>query len=295
MTQEIISLSSLEQACFGFRTARAFAQKRADLVLIDQFCKKEKVEFLILRCETKQINLVHSLEEKRFFLMDTLLYFRYTLSQENEVIAQNVSGALHLTDALHRETTFETRTAISCPLGTHPNADAMQFYHHNFEQLQSEFSPEKKITRVEPEDENSLVEIAKTAFAGYLSHYHADSRLNKQKSDESYLDWAIRSARKEIADEVLVAKSDGEIKGFLTLRKNSPSEVEGLLFAVSPEAQGQGIGRSLMRAAFRWAYEEGAKEFIISTQITNLASQNLWADLGMKTYRTLYTFHKWFV
>jgi len=40
------------------------------------------------------------------------------------VIAQNVGGALHLTDALHRKFTFETRTA------THPNADAVQFYHH---------------------------------------------------------------------------------------------------------------------------------------------------------------------
>ena len=41
------------------------------------------------------------------------------LGAENQhlflVIAQSVSGALHLTDALHREFTFETRTAIIMP------------------------------------------------------------------------------------------------------------------------------------------------------------------------------------
>jgi hypothetical protein len=37
------------------------------------------------------------------------------------VITQNVSGALHLKDALHSEFTLEIRTA------THPKADAMQF------------------------------------------------------------------------------------------------------------------------------------------------------------------------
>ena len=45
-----------------------------------------------------------------------------------KVIAQNVSGALHLKDALHRESTLETRTA------THLKEDAAQFYCHDFEQ-----------------------------------------------------------------------------------------------------------------------------------------------------------------
>ena len=235
-----ISLSPLDEVRFGFRAARAFVQNLTDFPLVDEFCKKEGVKFLVLRCKTDQIDLVHALEKKNFSLMDTLLYFRYVLPKEYK------------------------------------------------------FSIDKKISPVNLEDEARILEITKTAFSGYLSHYHADPRLDITKSNEGYLDWASRSCRKEIADEVLVAKSDGKINGFLTLRKNSPTEVEGPLFAVSPEAQGQGLGRSLMNSAFQWAYEQGAKEFIISTQITNLASQNLWASLGMKLYRTLYTFHKWF-
>ncbi|MCP4141692.1 MAG: GNAT family N-acetyltransferase [Chloroflexi bacterium] len=240
MLKTSFSLSSIEEKRFGFRTARAFAEKRADLSLINDFCAREKVNLLILRCETIQIDLVHALEKENFSLMDTLLYFRYTVSDE---------------DTLPKKTNI---------------------------------SPARQ------EDESSLLEITKTAFSGYSSHYHADPRLGREKSHEAYLDWASRSCRKEIADEVLIAKSEGKAIGFLSLRKNDRDQVEGPLLAVSPEAQGQGIGKDLMRAAFHWSQEEGAKDFIISTQITNLASQNLWTSLGMKLYHSLYTFHKWF-
>ena len=241
MPETSISLSPLDETRFGFRTARAFVQNLTDLPLIEEFCQKENVEFLILRCETDKIELVHALEAKDFSLMNTLLYFRYLLSAENIL----------------------------------PREKETVFY-------------------IQPEDEVRIKKITQSAFADYRSHYHADPRFDPRDCDEGYLDWAVRSCRKEIADEVLVAKSNGQVKGFLTLRKNSSDEVEGPLFSVSPEAQGQGLGRNLIKAAFAWAYKEGAKEFIISTQITNLASQNLWVGLGMKLNRSLYTFHKWF-
>ncbi len=47
------------------------------------------------------------------------------------VVAQNVSGALHLRRCVAPLTHRETRTA------THLKADAVQFYHHDFEQLQN--------------------------------------------------------------------------------------------------------------------------------------------------------------
>ena len=50
--------------------------------------------------------------------------------EEKNAIVQNLSGTLHLKDALHRESTLETRTA------THPKKDTVQFYRHDFEQSQ---------------------------------------------------------------------------------------------------------------------------------------------------------------
>ena len=50
------------------------------------------------------------------------------------VVAQNVSGALHPQGCVAPRVYLETRTAISCPLGTHFSS-AMQFYQQDFEQL----------------------------------------------------------------------------------------------------------------------------------------------------------------
>src|SRR6266567_643986 len=119
------------------------------------------------------------------------------------------------------------------------------------------------------------------AFKGYHGHYHADSRLDPKKCDEGYVSWAMRSCTsKEVATEVLVAERDRKILGFLTLRLNSPKEVEGVLFGVAPEAQGIGVGRSLMVDGLRWCKDQQAKEMVISTQVTNVGVQKVWCRVG---------------
>ena len=68
-----VSLSPLDEARFGFRTARAFVQNLTDFPLIEDFCKKEGIKFLVLRCNTDKIDLVHALEKKNFSLMELRL------------------------------------------------------------------------------------------------------------------------------------------------------------------------------------------------------------------------------
>ena len=144
-------------------------------------------------------------------------------------------------------------------------------------------------------DEVGVREVAAQAFKGYFGHYHADRRLEPARCDEGYVEWAVRScASTEVADGVLVAEIDGSILGFITLRVNSPVEVDGLLIAVHPSVQGQGIARSLMIGALKWCESRGAERMIISTQINNLSSQKVWARLGFELSHAYYTFHKWF-
>lgn len=145
-----------------------------------------------------------------------------------------------------------------------------------------------------PEDEKEIEEVAARTFRGYKNHYHSDPRLDPAKCDEIYVDWAVRSCRKEGADEIILAKAENKILGFLTVRVNNPPEVEGPLFAVSPEAQSRGVGRALMIGAFHWAKKQGASSYVTSTQITNLVSQTLWIRLGLEPDHAFYTFHKWF-
>jgi len=144
-------------------------------------------------------------------------------------------------------------------------------------------------------DTEKIKAVATQAFRGYRGHYHADERLPKHLCDETYADWAYQSCiNPAFADSIIVAEHEGEIKGFLTLKIRPPLLGEGILFGVSPETQGLGIGRSLMIFALRWFQEQGLNQMLISTQIVNLASQKIWTRLGFEISHAYYTFHRWF-
>lgn len=145
------------------------------------------------------------------------------------------------------------------------------------------------------DDTGQIEKIAAEAFAGYYGHYHADSRLDRRKCDEGYVSWAVRSCTsKDVADEVLVAELDAGVVAFATLRWNSAQEGEILLFGVSPEAQGAGIGGSLMQEAIALSRKHGLNRLFISTQLTNISAQKMWCRSGFEPSHSFYTLHKWF-
>jgi GNAT superfamily N-acetyltransferase len=151
------------------------------------------------------------------------------------------------------------------------------------------------IRPLQPEDQDQVRLVASQAFEGYMGHYHADPRLDRRKCDEGYASWAERSTRlKSAADEVLVAKHHGRVIGFGTLRANTATEVEGLLFGVAPEYQRHGVCRALMIHSLHWSQSRGAERMIISTQITNVSMQKVWCRVGLEPSHSYYTFHKWF-
>ena len=144
-------------------------------------------------------------------------------------------------------------------------------------------------------EEEKVKAVAAESFVGYFGHYHADERLDRVKCDEAYVSWAFRSCiSPDVADEVMVADSAGSIVGFATLRLNSAEEGEGVLFAVAPSAQGQGIFRSLVIRGMEWCLAKGTERMIYSTQITNMAVQKVLMRLGFEPSQAYYTFHKWF-
>lgn len=243
LTQPSIRLSPLDTQRFGIRTARAFAGTVEDVSAILDFCAREDVDLLIVRCHADDLRTAHRLEQAGGRLMDTLIYYCRDLQ------------------------------------GTPIPAE----------------EPFVLIRSARPEDVEAVRRIAAEAFRGYRGHYHADPRLDPVNSDEAYVDWAVRSCRGELADEVLVAAEEGgRLLGFVTLRLNDPKEVEGGLFAVSPEARGKGIARALIIEALRWCQRRKMARFLISTQITNIAAQKVWIRAGLEPSYAYYTFHVWF-
>jgi ribosomal protein S18 acetylase RimI-like enzyme len=137
--------------------------------------------------------------------------------------------------------------------------------------------------------------IASETFQGYGGHYHADPRLDRAQCDAVYPSWAYRSCvEPAVAKRVLVAESEAGLAGFAAIRLNTSDEGEVTLYGVLPAAQRRGIGPALLLNAMHWLAEQGASRFVISTQVTNYASQTVWVRLGLGPYQAFYTFHKWF-
>ncbi|MFZ0278249.1 MAG: GNAT family N-acetyltransferase [Candidatus Sulfotelmatobacter sp.] len=158
-----------------------------------------------------------------------------------------------------------------------------------------EDAPRVHVRKFVRDDTAQVETVAAEAFKGYYGHYHADPRLDQRKCDEGYVSWAVRSlSSKQVATEVLVAEIDKKIVGFLTLRLNSPEEMEGLLIGVAPEGQGIGVGRSLMVNGLELCKRQQAKRMLISTQVTNVAVQKVWCRVGFEPADSYYTLHKWF-
>ncbi len=146
-----------------------------------------------------------------------------------------------------------------------------------------------------PEDAASIADLAKEAFADYIGHYHADPRLDNLSADAAYVEWAETStACASTEAPVLLAEIGERVAGFLTLRRNSPDEMEIVLNAVDPESEGQGIYTEMVAASLALARGAGAERIITSTQINNYAVQRVWSRLGFFHFRSLYTLHKWF-
>ncbi len=146
-----------------------------------------------------------------------------------------------------------------------------------------------------PGDANAVGRIASEAFRGYDSHYHADPRLERAACDDLYVDWAVRScSQTDLADEVLIAVPGGEPLGFIALKMLETGDADGRLGAVIPHAQGRGIHQALLVDSLHWCREHGRQGMVVSTQITNLASQKSWVRVGFTPYQSFYTFHKWF-
>jgi len=156
-------------------------------------------------------------------------------------------------------------------------------------------NPLIKIRPVQINEAEKIKALARRAFQGYISHYHADERLDPVLCDEVYADWAWRSCvSREVAHEVLAAEWEGRLAGFATVRLNGPEKGEGLLSGVDPDFRNTGIHKALLSARAEWCKNQGAARIIQSTQITNLIALRNWRALGFEPACHYYTFHKWF-
>ncbi len=90
---------------------------------------------------------------------------------------------------------------------------------------------------------------------------------------------------------VVVAELDGEIVGTAKVGPNRPgrgAHVATASFMVSPDHQGQGVGRALGRYIVRWATESGYLAMQFNAVVaTNTGAVALWQTLGFNIVGTI--------
>lgn len=174
--------------------------------------------------------------------------------------------------------------------------DTLVRYHLNLADVQlTPVSGSVTIRPYQKEDIESIAGIAETAFTGYFSHFHSDPKLDAAKCDALYIQWATNSCYdKSVAQEVLVAETDGEMAGFITIEMIGPKVGDLALSAVHPKAQGKGIYRKLIISGVNWCKSEGLDRVETGTQVNNHVVQKVWSDLGFRLSGSFYTLHGWF-
>ena len=169
-------------------------------------------------------------------------------------------------------------------------------YSAELENMQTLPIPDRVVIRpFQEEDIGFIADIAAKGFKNYIDHFHADPRLNADKCDDLYHQWAHNSCYdKSLADEVLVAEIGKHIVGFLTIKVMGGEAGELVLAGVNHDTRGKGVYQSFIAAGINWCKYRGLSRVESKTQINNYAVQKVWSDLGLRISNSFYILHKWF-
>ncbi|MFB5187340.1 dTDP-4-amino-4,6-dideoxy-D-galactose acyltransferase [Yersinia intermedia] len=131
-----------------------------------------------------------------------------------------------------------------------------------------------------------LRSVAANAFA--LSRFRAPW-YDPQDSGRFYALWAEKAVLGTFDHQcLLVTDTLGQPAGFVTLRDLQDGSARIGLLAVFPEAQGKGVGSSLMSAAKQWCQSHGLQRLRVATQMSNIAALRLYIRSGAVIESTAY-------
>lgn len=149
-----------------------------------------------------------------------------------------------------------------------------------------------------PADTDAIIAIAADAYHGYRGRFHLDGRLPADRADALYVEWARKTASREMAQMVLVAEDpDGTVIGFLGFQQREPVTSHG-----GTPVFGGGLGAcrrdrpgayaGLIRAGTVWAHTRGGVAEC-QTQNYNFPVIRIYEAVGAHYVRAEYTLHAW--
>jgi len=133
------------------------------------------------------------------------------------------------------------------------------------------------------------------------TRYSNDPLISEEKTEQIYYEWALKSVKREFANNVLISKQRDRVTGFLAY-KISEVHIDGenyswgeiTLNAVEKEYSGRGIYFSLLNEALKILMKKS--DFItLATQSDNFAAHRVCARLGSRIDSVFSTYHCWVI
>lgn len=180
--------------------------------------------------------------------------------------------------------------------GMHPiHADTLVYYQAPLSDREPRALRNHDLSFTEATDGDAveLEALVARTFEGYVSHYHANPRLDPQLILSGYAEWARGYITGDGEGRITwVARRDGMIVAFACCRHDDKGqECEGVLYGVHPDHSGGGIYGDLIRHTQAEYRARGYSTMAVSTQIWNLAVQKVWGREGFVLDRAYDTFH----
>lgn len=142
------------------------------------------------------------------------------------------------------------------------------------------------VNRAEADDIAVCQSIARSAFV--YSRYNRDPEVNPEHAVEFKARW-VENAIRGRADAAFVERQDGRVRGFnFCLLHHEMAVID--LIAVETAAEGEGIGKALIRHALNY-YRSRARRMRVGTQLENERSLAVYSSCGFREVSRAVTYH----
>jgi ribosomal protein S18 acetylase RimI-like enzyme len=151
-------------------------------------------------------------------------------------------------------------------------------------------APRADIRSATADDRDDVMRIAMEAFE--KDRFHRDPQIGVKAAAAVKGAWAGNFFSGSRGDRMLVAADrcgGGTVEGFIQLLDSSPTTIIDLV-AVTPSAQGRGLGAALVTAAVASGGQQ-VERVRVGTQIDNAASLRLYARAGFSLVSSSYVLH----
>lgn len=129
-------------------------------------------------------------------------------------------------------------------------------------------------------------------ISGSSSRYKLDLQFSNKEFERMYEIWIKNSLSGEIADEVFGYFESNKCIGLVTLKyKNTKSHIG--LIAVSPSAQGKGVGAELLKAVENASFFKGIDSIYVPTQRINTNACEFYKKNDFHLFEEEVIFHLW--